>query len=82
MSVFGPFVERISKLLHGSDTSIQALAPEDGELTLSNIEPTAVFGRVVHLEPVDQTTSFAGRKRFIKACRRVDVEVVADKDDF
>ena len=40
------------------DTSIKTLTRQHAELGFGHIEPTAVFRRVVPLEPLDEATGF------------------------
>src|SRR5512134_3621944 len=53
------------RLLVG-DAPVQALAVEHRELQFGHIEPTAVLGRVLKLEPLDQAPCFLWRERLIE----------------
>src|SRR5215218_4209076 len=58
------------------DAARQALARQDAQLDLSLVQPGAVLGRVVDLEPVRETLGLLGRERLIAAGRGVRVELV------
>ncbi len=64
------------------DASIQALRSQDGQLGFGEIEPRAVRGRVMPLEPLDQSAGFLWRKCFVKRRRLVCVEIVLNQHDF
>ena len=46
--------------LEGADAAIQALAGQGGELDLGNVEPGALAGRVVDLQPLRQREGLSG----------------------
>ena len=52
--------------------------PSDG---LGEIEPAAVFGRVVPFEALDQPPGFGGRERLVEGSFAVNVEIVLDQDN-
>src|SRR3954469_7153809 len=58
------------------DAARQALARQDAQLDLSLVQPGAVLGRVVDLKAVGYPLGLLRRERFIKAGRRVGVELV------
>ena len=58
------------------DTSIEALARENAEFRLCHIQPTAVPGRVVPLEPLDEAACFGGGEGLVQRSRLVGAEVV------
>ena len=47
--------------------TIQALAIHDANFRFRHVQPTAVFGRVMKLDLVQETSSLLGSKRFIQA---------------
>ena len=51
------------------------------EFGLGQIEPTAVFWRVMPFEALDQPPGLGGRECLIEGSFAVDVEVVLDQDD-
>jgi hypothetical protein len=48
------------------DPPIETLARQDTEFRLGHIQPTAVLGRVVPLEPLDEATCLGGWKGLIE----------------
>ena len=46
-------------------TFLQTLVPESPEFNLDNIQPTAVFGRMVYLKPLGKHQGSCRLKRFI-----------------
>src|ERR1700722_20043927 len=48
------------------DTPIETLTRQNAEFGFSHVQPTAVFWRVVPLEPLNQPTCLGGRKGFIE----------------
>jgi hypothetical protein len=61
---------------------VETLTAEHGELTFGNVEPAAVFWRVVHLELGGQASCFVWCKGFIEGSRCVGVQVVTYKQKF
>src|SRR5215216_143257 len=58
------------------DTRGQALAGQDAELDLGDVQPTAVLGRVMELQLGGEASGFGGREGLIERGRGVGVEVV------
>ena len=54
------------KGLFVGDAAIETLSGEDTEFGFRQIEPTAVLGRVVPFEALDQSSGFGGRKGFVE----------------
>jgi len=48
------------------DPPIETLGRHDAEFGLSHVQPAAVFGRVVPLEPFDQAACLGGREGLIE----------------
>ena len=63
------------------DPAGQALAGQGGQLDLGDVEPGAVLGCVVDLEPLGQRACFGWLERFVERTEGVRVEVVHDQDD-
>ena len=60
----------------------QALSGHRGQLYLRDVQPTAMYGRVVNLRPLRKTESLFGRKGFIQRGKGMGVQVVHDQHDF
>ncbi len=58
--------------------TVEALAPEHGELELGHVQPRAVLGRVMKLETPEEAEGFGGRKCLIERRRTVCREIVQD----
>ena len=61
------------------DAAGEALPPQRAQLDLSHVQPRAVLGRVVDLQPVRQALGLLRRERLVQAGRRVGVELVHDQ---
>ena len=59
----GDFVDE--GLLVG-DAAVETLGGEDAEFGFRQIEPTAVLGRVVPFEALDQPSGFGGREGLVE----------------
>ena len=55
------------------------MARQHAQLAFGDVEPTAVLGRMMNLEALDQTPGFLRRKDFVEGCDRMGVEIVADQ---
>ncbi len=58
------------------DTPPQARSGQDAELDLRHVEPTAVFGGVVELQPLYDTPGLRGRKGLVQGSRAMSVQVI------
>ena len=69
---------------HGGvgDAAGEALAGENCEFSLGQIEPAAVLGRIVSFEPLDDAARLGWLEGFIERCRRVSIQVVLNQQDF
>ena len=73
---FLPCINFATKQCRTLDTTIQALTLQNAEFTFGNVQPTAVFRRVVNLQTLGQRASDSRFKRFVERARRMGVEVV------
>ena len=48
------------------EAAVEALGGEDTKLGFRQIKPTAVLGRVMPFEPLDQPPSFGRRESFVE----------------
>src|SRR4051794_39751188 len=55
-----PGIHFLDQGLLVGDTSVETLRGQDAEFGFCHIEPTAVFGRVVPLEPLDEAACLRG----------------------
>src|SRR6516165_3645649 len=60
---------------------IEALTRQDTEFRLGHIQPTAMLGRIVPLEPLDEATCLGGWKGLIERCGLVGAEIVLHEHD-
>jgi hypothetical protein len=67
--------------LNGGNALFETLAHQDGEFKLSHVEPTAVLGREMKLEPASNTMSFNWVKDIIQGTQRVSVEIIKHQPD-
>ncbi len=63
------------------DAPVQALPAEHAEFDFRHVQPTAVFGRMVQFQPIQDVPGFFGREGLVQGTGRVRVEVVADQTD-
>src|SRR2546427_9454760 len=49
---------------------------KNADLDLGHIQPTAMFGRVMHLQSLPDALRFLRGKRLVEACCRMGVEIV------
>ena len=61
--------------------AVQTLPGEDAEFQFGDIEPTAVLGGVVNLQPLCQAPGRVRREGFVERAQLVGVEVIADQPD-
>ena len=59
----------------------EALAAQDAELDLGDVQPAAVLGGVVQLQLVRQAPGLRGREGLVQGRRRVGVQVVLDQHE-
>ena len=64
------------------DAAIQALPAQDTQFDLGHVQPTAMFGGVMNLQPVDQRPSHCWLERLIQCRRFVGIQVVHHQDHF
>jgi hypothetical protein len=77
-----PGGEFIVEKVDVGDAPAEALLGQAGQFDLGDVEPGAVLGRVVDLQPVCQGVCPLGRECLVEGGDRVGVEVVHDEDDF
>jgi len=66
VAVVLPCVDFVGEDLLVGDAAIQTLRREHAEFGFGHVEPTAVLGRVVPFEALDQSSGFGGRKGFVE----------------
>src|SRR6266699_4140143 len=71
----------LPQMIEALDTLGQTAPLEDADLNLRHIQPTAVFGSVMHLQALPNALRFLGSKGLIKAGRRMRVEIVHHQAD-
>src|SRR5258708_37942879 len=76
-----PGLDFVDEDLFVGDAAVEGLRRKDAEFGLREIEPAAVFWRVVPFEALDQAAGFWGRERFIKGSLAVDGEIVLEQND-
>ncbi len=59
-----------------TDPSVQALAAQHRQFRLRHVEPTAMLGRVMDLQPLDQPPGLFGSERLVQTPLPVRVQVV------
>ena len=64
------------------NAAVEALMSEDAELGLGHVQPTAMLGRVVPLEPLDEAAGLGGGKDGVERCGRVRAEIVLHQYEF
>jgi len=70
------------KHIQAGDTTTNALACQHTNHYLGNVEPTSMFGRVVHLKSFCQRPGIFSRKRFIERSDDMRVKIVDNESDF
>ena len=81
VSVDPPRDDFIGQGLLVGDAPIEALRRQDGQFGFRHIQPTAVFRRVVPLEPFNEPACFGGGKSFIERRWPVRVKIVLYESD-
>src|SRR5438270_3173617 len=71
----------LPQMVEALDALRQTAPFKNADLDLRHIEPTAMFGRVMHLQSLPDALRFLGRKRLVEARRRMGVEVVHHQAD-
>jgi hypothetical protein len=67
--------------LHRGQALIQGLAPQDREFDLGHVQPTAMLGCRVKLQPAQHAPRLFRRKSLIQGSRRMRIQVVQDHPD-
>ena len=62
--------------------AIQALAIHNANFRLRHVQPTAVFGRGMKRDLIQEASSLLGRKCFVQARAIVCVQIVRDQTNF
>jgi len=73
-----PGRDRGSNLRLAVQAAVQALSVQDAEFRLRHVQPTAMLGRVVELDPVQEVSGLLRRERLVQAPPAVRVQVVLD----
>ncbi len=71
----------LPQMIEALDALGQTAPFKNADLDLGHIEPTAMFGRVMHLQSLPDALRFLWRKRLVEAGRRMRVEVVHHQAD-
>ena len=67
--------------LLAGDPLLQAGAGQDAELDLRHVEPTAVLGGVMKLQPLGNPPGFPSRESLVQRCPAMGVQIVQDHPD-
>src|SRR5258708_7054752 len=71
----------LPQMIEALDAFGQTPPLKNADLDLGHIEPTAMFGRVMHLQSLPDALRFLGRKRLVEAGSGMGVEVVHHQAD-
>src|SRR5258708_7444020 len=71
----------LPQMIEALDALRQTAAFKNADLDLRHIEPTAMFGRIMHLQSLPDALRFLWRKRLVEAGRRMGVKVVHHQAD-
>jgi hypothetical protein len=63
------------------DPPIEALAGQDAQLCVGNVQPTAVLGRTAPLQPLDEAARLRCREGFVERRWLVGAEIVLHERD-
>jgi hypothetical protein len=77
----GPGRYLLLSLLKGGQALRQALAIQCRQFDFRHIEPTGVFGSVMHLEALREPTGFCHWKHLIEGSQGARIQVVHDQDN-
>ena len=66
IAVVFPCGDLFDESLFIGDAAIETLSGEDAKFGFGEVEPTAVLGRVMPFEALDQPSCFGGCKGFVK----------------
>src|SRR5260370_23275097 len=66
----------LPQMIEALDALRQTAAFKNADLDLRHIEPTAMFGRIMHLQSLPDSLRFLWRKRLVEASRCIGVKVV------
>ena len=76
VAVVLPCVDFVGEDLHVGDAAIQTLRREHAEFGFGHVEPTAVLGRVVPFETLDEPGRLGGGEGFVERGGLVGIEIV------
>jgi len=66
----------------GAGSASEAMTRQNAQFTFGDIEPTAVLGRIMNLDPLGQSACFGRGECLVQGCQLVGVEIVTDQNDF
>ena len=66
VAILFPGGDLVGKDLLVGYAAVETLGRQDGELELGQIEPAAVFRRVMPFEPLDEPPGFGGREGLVE----------------
>src|SRR5438876_9969545 len=66
----------LPQMIEALDAFGQTASFKNADLDLGHIEPTAMFGRVMHLQSLPDALRFLRGKRLVEAGRRMRIEIV------
>ena len=81
VAVVLPCVDFVGEDFLVGDAAIQTLGREHTEFGFGHVEPTAVLGRVVPFETLDEPARLGGGKGFVERGGLVGVEIVLHQRD-
>ena len=81
VSFADPGGDLVDDCLFVGDAPVETLRGEDAEFGFGQVQPGAVFRRVMPFEAFDQTPGLGGGKGFVERRGGVGVKVVLDEDD-
>jgi len=82
IAILLPVLHLLTQLIDRGNVVFQALAGQDREFNLGDVEPAGVLWRIVDLQPVEQSFRLGGRKGVVERDGRMGVEVVQHQDHF
>jgi hypothetical protein len=81
IAVTRPSGDLFDEGLFVGNATIETLGGKSAEFGFGQIEPTAMLGRVMPFETLDQPPGFGGGKRLVERGLAMDAEIVLDEDD-